>query len=53
MFSKDLLSRGGGGEGRGGAVKGSSNFCREEEEEEDPLEETLTAESSLYPNSLQ
>ena len=33
-------------------MKGSSYFCREGEEEEDPLEEKLTAESSLYPNSL-
>ena len=33
--------------------KGSSNLCREGEEEEDPLEEKLTDESSLYPNSLQ
>ena len=53
MFSKDLLSRGGGRGGGGvGWVKGSSNLCREGEEEEDPLEEKLTAESSLYPNSL-
>ena len=33
--------------------KESSNLCREGEEEEDPLEEKLTDESSLYPNSLQ
>ena len=34
-------------------MKGSSKLCREEEKEEDPLEEKLTVESSLYPNSLQ
>ena len=34
-------------------MKESSNFCREGEEQEDPLEEKLTADSSLYPNSLQ
>ena len=39
--------------GGGGGAKGSSNICREGEEEEDPLEEKVTAESSLYPNSLQ
>ena len=45
MFSKDLLSRGGG---RGVGMKGPSNFCREGEEEKDPLEEKLKARPNGY-----